>query len=197
MEYSNEQQLSTCTHMTVISELFSIEGRRLARAALVARYPYLVHSSSCANLESIRVRGLLPRFIEFAADADPVVVMKAFGGVRPAMVCLTTPHSPVHGSHEGASVVFAISTTDLPEAVCLDWSYSGTWRLPDTLTLENCVSTEEAFLETFRRRGSVVVCDPIPPSKLRVRLATSIARDPSGWPSLLAADLTDVYQGAP
>ena len=181
--------------MTVNKELLSLSGRRRARAALVASFRYLVHSSAATNLESIRAHGLLPRPKEFAADVEPAVVTKAFDGIRPDIVCLTTPILPVQGSHEGPSVVFAIRTDDLPATVCLDWSYAGTWGWPDRLLRQRtCTTSDQAFLETFRELRSVVVLEIIPPNKLRVRHTASMAEDPSEWPCLLDAEPSAVFR---
>jgi hypothetical protein len=184
------------TATTINSALLSDDGRRRCRRALEDAYPYLVRWAPADALDSIRSCGLVPRLVACDHSVDADVITAAFGGRVPPIICLSVPDNPVSGSRAGFAMQLAVRTEDLPSSVSLDWSYSGTWSLADIVAADGLNRNLEAvFLEVFRRRRSVVVCDPIAPRGLRVRLDSSSPRNPETWPSLLQlADSTRVFR---
>lgn len=178
-------------------QLLTERYQRAFRDVFVTRYPFVVHAGRAECLDSFVARGLVPAALACALDVDKDELRSVLGGSIPDIVCLTTPIQPVLGAHGGPLVQFAVQTRDLPGVLSLDWSMAGTWSLPDILLGDrSCATLDEAFIETFRRRRSIVVTQCIHAEFLRVRTLTSVASDPACWPKLLATAPEDIYRGA-
>ncbi len=140
-------------------------------------------------MQSIASRGLLPNAVSPAQETDVNLVKAAMGGDLPLILCLSQPDNPVPSSANGLCIQLAVCTSHLPDRVGIDWSYASMWNLVEILSEEDpSMSLECVFLETFRRRGSIVVYDPIAPDNLLVRLQHSSVTEPWTWPRLLTVD---------
>jgi hypothetical protein len=181
----------------ISAQLLTERYQQAFRDVFVTRYPFVVHAGRAECLDSFVERGLVPAALACALDVDEDELRAVLGGSIPDIVCLTTPMQPVSGTHDGPLVQFAVQTRDLPGALSLDWSMGGTWPLPDILFDQaSCATWDEAFLETFQRRRSIVVMQCVHAEFLRVRTLTSDAYDPACWPKLLATAPEDIYRGA-
>jgi len=180
--------------MTVHRYLLSKEGRRNAQVALAAAFPFLVHWGKAKAVQSIQQDGLIPRTQGIDSIVDAADIKAAFDGIVPAALCLSDPMHPLDPMQDGPWVQFAVQTRDLPDCVCLDWTLRASWRLPLVLLDDGqCDTPEAAFVEAFRRCRSVVVAEPIPADRLRIRLVDSPPDMPGNWPPFHQYDGRRVY----
>lgn len=177
--------------------LLSPEGMARARNAIVNRHSWFLHVSRFDLYDSVKQSGILPKNPGKAIDAD---VGEAVGDPSGRIVCLwpifTFDATPKRDLEQ---FTVAISNSDLPGRVGIDWSYDGCWELVDLLTPQGSgVDSSVIFAEVVRRRGCVVSYDPVPLDTVRVWTKSTPLIDPTKWPliSQSAARDVEVFKGA-
>ena len=130
------------------------------------------------------MKGLLPN-----ADArPPEPVIKAFGPASSGIICVSPFGVDIvpPAVQEGPFICLAFSNETLPDRIGLDWSYDGAVGLARVLREERATAPiGDIFVEAVKRRGSMVLYDPIEPSALRVFTSGCPPHNPERWPTLI------------
>jgi hypothetical protein len=167
-------------------------GMAAARAALTVRYPWFLNVSDTDRFDKIRVQGLKPFD---PGCAPPDLALKHLGDRAREILCLrplsTFDTTPKRGNPR---FVLAVAGAHLPDLIGLDWSYDGTWTLPDIIKGDTPdMPDDQIFCEVVRRRGSVVSYSGIAVPPLRVRSTGLPEGDPESWPALTSVDRSDLH----
>jgi len=173
------------------SELLTPIGMAHAREAVIARNSWFLHVSGEHCFNGLKQSGILPHNPGKAIETD---LAEAIGDNSGCIVCLrpiftldTTP------KREHDQIVLAISNSDLPLRVGIDWSYDGCWGLVDVLAHEAPHSiSSNIFSEVVRRTGCVVSYDPVPLDVIRVWTTGTPQIDPAKWPLLSQTPIANV-----
>lgn len=162
-------------------------GMRSARQALIDRYKWFYHTTEKRLFEQIQREGLTRKepFAEF-----PEIVRNKLGSSARCVVCLWPPETrEMRISKQPPWIRVAISASDLPSRIGLDWSYRDWWnRAPE---FASAMDLTDVFLKVVREAGSVVSYEHIPASCLRVCPANAPNSDPSDWPLLPESTVDD------
>ncbi|ESY72776.1 hypothetical protein X743_14445 [Mesorhizobium sp. LNHC252B00] len=160
---------------------------------LTRKHSWYLHASDPANFEDIKAGGLETRF---PGGSVPDIVKDRFGTTAKQVLCLRPigTEDPT-GSRSSERFLLAVERNFLPLSIGLDWSFVGTWTLPDILRADDPKMTDdEIFYEVVRRRGSVLSYDGIPASNIRVWCKGSGCDAPSTWPRLVASTISDIVR---
>jgi hypothetical protein len=176
------------------TKLLMPEGMEAARTALIARYQWFVHQSSCEAFESIQRTGL-----ERRRDAGPPELVAKMVKDNPDHLVFLNPlgsNLRHDGTGEPPRFRMAVSSADIPKRPGLDWSMSYyPWNLAAQLKGEQPNrDNADIFVECVQRSGSVLFYDPIPPSVLRVCPKANPNADPLDWPALSAVTCSDIAE---
>jgi hypothetical protein len=176
--------------------LLTVDGMRLARSALIERFPWFVHVKPLKYFEEIRKDGIHPRSLDCASpqwftdaladrliDVRKIICLRPMGGVHETLD--TTPN------REETGFRMALPAEWLPEIVTLDWTFSGALELAEIIKSEGETDVR-AFCDTARRRGSVVVYQALPTNVLRVQTKGNSVDQIEEWPALATADEKDL-----
>lgn len=157
------------------------------RMAIGRKHRWFCHITPFGNADSIRKTGLLPN-----ADArPPEPVIEAFGPASSRIICVSPFGVDIvpPAVQEGPFICLAFRNEALPIRIGLDWSYDGAVGLARVLREERPTAPiGEIFVEAVRRRGSMVLYDPVEPSALRVFTKSCPPHNPERWPTLTEAD---------
>lgn len=181
------EQMQSAIHQ----ELLSPTGMERARVAIIDKHSWFLHVSDLHRFGSLKTSGISPKdpdnpdedfSKEHVRDPSRCIVC-----LRPIFTFDTTPQR----DHE--QIVLAISNSDLPLRIGIDWSYTGCCKLVDDLRNEFREADSSAiFAEVVRRRGSLVSYDPIPPNAVRVWGRGTPLIDPAKWPLISECPFSEV-----
>lgn len=172
-------------------ELLTSEGMARARDAIINRHSWFLHVSDHQRHDSLKQSGILPKN---PGERLGLYVPPPAGTPSGSIVCLrpiftfdTTPQR----DHD--QIILAISNSDLPARVGIDWSYDGCWGLVDVLKEQGPGAHSSAiFAEVVRKTGCVASYDPVPLSAVRAWTVGTPRIDPAKWPLLSQCAITDL-----
>jgi hypothetical protein len=146
-------------------------SRHGLRDRLCSRYALFVHETEHTSVAKIALSALEARN-PGSGPHDELIA--AFGYSERKWVCVHPLGSFLAKStKQGPFSLLAILPAAVPAELTLDWSYAGTWPLPDLIeTDEPDLTTEEIFLQVIQRRGSVAILSDIGPAHLHVLCGT-------------------------
>jgi len=155
------------THLELLNDMSGV------RAAVINRYPWLVHVTPAGNLPNIRANGLRPRF-DAAPPQEVVTLLGVAGG---NIICLHPLGAALcpRGTKQPPLISLAVRGEDIPARIGLDWSYS--WEIVQgRMELHRAMPTTESVQRIAHDLGSIGSCDVIPSNNLRVFGKTSMPR---------------------
>lgn len=154
------------------------------RRAIALRYKWYYHLTPSNNASGIRSRGLLPN----RDKAPPPSVVKYLGDSAGSIICLNPLGTDIvpPAVQQRPFVCLALSIEALPPQLSLDWSYDSAFEIAEILRKDNPQQpADDIFLESVKRRGSIVVYASIPRDALRVCCKERDPHNPSSWPWLI------------
>jgi hypothetical protein len=179
----------------IYEELLSPAGMASARNAVINAYRgrWFFHKSPERNFASIKALGLQPHY---PGGVVPDLVRRRLGCRAPLIVCLWPQSSLAMNLDKGDEgkdfVCLAISVTDLPFQIGLDWSHL-TWAMAGTRKTGNPNwDTNKVFLNVVDGTGSIVSYDAISASQLRICSINNSRTDPVQWPLISKVTRADV-----
>ena len=165
------------------------------RAAIVCRFKTIIHVSRECHIDSIRIKGLEPRFI----ISPPIFIREYLSEKEVKILCLHPFGASFWPGMTGGAlndekasqskrITFSFSSENLPDRIGIDWSY---YSIPD-YGVDWGFNAEDVTVKIADRRGSIVSYDPVLPQFLRVFVNGASPANPDSWPSLLSVSAADI-----
>lgn len=166
------------------------------------QYPFLRHKTRPECVRDIRSGGLkameqpdLPQGMDLRTQS---AIRDAFGD-PPRMLCMSHESWGAAFAMVGwkcGDVQLAVATTDLPDTVWLDWSYSHLWNAASQLEFEESKRSPEDFAHLLCQRfASVAIAGVIDPKCVRVQAPGCAYCAPADWPLVTAEEFANGWPG--